>query len=65
MIPLRMEADFKPADWLGFILGTKLYINVFSDDEMTKNMEALIKAIGNRGRISCDEVDGMLFNDVF
>ena len=59
IIPLRMEPDFKPVDWLGFILGTKLYIDVFSDDEMTKNMEALIKAIGNRGRISCDEVDGM------
>ena len=59
IIPLRMEADFEPVDWLGIILGTKLYIDVFSDDEMTKNMEALIKAIGNRGRISCEELDGM------
>ena len=57
-----METDFKPVDWLGIILGTKLYINMCSDDEMTKNMEALIKAIGNRGRKSCDEVDGMQSN---
>ena len=65
IIPLRMETDFKPVDWLETILGTKLYINMCSDDEMTKNMKALIKAIGNRGRKSCDEVDGMQSNVIY
>ena len=54
-----MEPDFEPTGWLGIILGTLLYIDFCSDDDMTNNMEALFKEIGNKGRKSCDETDGM------
>ena len=54
-----MEPGFKPTSWLGIVVSTLLYIDFCSEDEMTKNMEALCKEIGNLGRTGCDEVDGM------
>ena len=64
IIYVRMQPDFYADGWLGFILGNSLYIdmsNISSDqsDDEINNMEKLIKGIGNKGRISCHELDGM------
>ncbi|XP_072019573.1 uncharacterized protein [Amphiura filiformis] len=50
VIPLLLENDYDPDGWLGFMLGTKLYYKFCSDDEMTRNMEGLLRELGNRGR---------------
>ena len=58
MIPLLMEANFKPEGWLGILQGTLLYTDMSSDDKVTTGIEKLIKELGNRGRGTKDEVDG-------
>ncbi|XP_072028059.1 uncharacterized protein [Amphiura filiformis] len=59
IIPLRLEADYKPDGWLGLALGKKLYFEFYSDDEMTTSMQKLIKEIEKRGlKRQCDEADG-------
>ena len=58
IIPLLMEANFKPEGWLGILQGTLLYTDMSSDDKMTTGIEKLIKELGNRGCSASDEADG-------
>ena len=58
MIPLLMEAKFKPTGWLGILQGTLLYTDLSSDDKMTDGIEKLIRELGDRGLGTGDEVDG-------
>jgi hypothetical protein len=56
MVPLMMQRGYKPKGWLGLILGTKLYYEFFAaavdtDDKFMKQMDALTREIGDRGRV--------------
>jgi hypothetical protein len=56
MVPLMMQHGYKPKGWLGLILGTKLYYEFFAaavdtDDKFMKQMDALTREIGDRGRV--------------
>ena len=57
VIPLLIESEYKPEGWLDILIGTKLYYKVFSVAELKKNISAITKAIGIRGRGGGD-VDG-------
>ena len=37
--------------WLGVLLGSRLYYRVDTDDQLNNNFPALIRALGDKGRI--------------
>ena len=46
IIPLRLEPDYTPDGWLGFIQGMDLYYACYSDEKLDEYMPALFKVIG-------------------
>ena len=49
VIPLLMEAEYKPDGWLGILQGMDLYYSFYSDDHLDTNMPKLLEAIGDCG----------------
>ena len=60
MIPLMMQANFKPKGWLGLILGTRLWYAFWDadaddDSAFEKRLDAVCKEIGDRGKPKVSE----------
>ncbi|XP_067054111.1 uncharacterized protein [Acropora muricata] len=55
IIPLMMDYRYKPNGWLGFIVGSKFWIDLRDRCKLDTNLDKLIKELGNRGRISVEE----------
>ena len=49
IIPLKMQRDYRPDGWLGFILGAKFWIDFSNDNKLSTSVEALLKELGGRG----------------
>jgi len=45
IIPLMMEKGYAPKGWLGLLLGTKLWYDLTSEDNLASTMPAVIAAI--------------------
>lgn len=55
IIPLMMDYRYKPNGWLGFIVGSKFWIDLRDRYKLDTSLDKLIKELGNRGRISVEE----------
>lgn len=55
IIPLMMDYRYKPNGWLGFIVGSKFWIDLRDRCKLDSNLDKLIKELGNRGKISVEE----------
>lgn len=55
IIPLMMDYRYKPNGWLGFIVGSKFWIDLRDRCKLDTSLDKLIKELGNRGRISVEE----------
>ena len=45
LIPVMFERGYKPDGWLGILMGSKLYYNMFNSDEMADSMPGLVNAV--------------------
>lgn len=50
IIPVLMEADYKPTGWLGALMGTRLYFNMSDVRQIPNKMGGLIKELGDAGK---------------
>ena len=50
IVPVLMEADYKPTGWLGALMGTRLYFNMSDPRHIASKMGGLIKELGDAGR---------------
>ncbi len=50
IVPVLMEADYKPTGWLGALMGTRLYFNMSDVRQIPNKMGSLIKELGDAGR---------------
>ena len=57
IIPLMMQHNYKPDGWLGFLLGTKFWIDFHSKTVVKPGVTKLIKELGGRGK-DVDVTDG-------
>ncbi|XP_041480874.1 uncharacterized protein LOC121428360 [Lytechinus variegatus] len=55
IIPLMLQDQFAPEDWLGALVGMKKYYSLFSDDLMKEALPDLVRDLGNRGK--CGKLD--------
>ena len=51
-VPLRLQQDYVPDGWLGIMVGTRLYFDVYSEDIIDRQIPGLVKELGVRGKIS-------------
>ena len=51
IIPLMLEKRYRPAGWLGMIVGSKLWFEFSERHMMDTSLEKLIKELGRRGRL--------------
>ncbi|XP_041471482.1 uncharacterized protein LOC121420981 [Lytechinus variegatus] len=49
VVPLKMQNGYDPNGWLGAMLGTKFYIEMYKLDLVDKNGHLLIRELANRG----------------
>jgi hypothetical protein len=64
MIPLMMQQGFKAKGWLGLILGQSVYHAFYpnavpTDETFMQRMDALIREIGDRGKIKTRVSEGV------
>ena len=57
IIPLMMQRNYKPDGWLGFLLGTKFWIDFHSKTVVKPGVTKLIKELGGTGK-DVDVTDG-------
>ncbi|GLI60450.1 hypothetical protein VaNZ11_002607 [Volvox africanus] len=57
IVPVLMEADYKPTGWLGALMGTRLYFNMSDVRQIPSKMGSLIKELGDAGRINAQHKD--------
>lgn len=50
IIPLMLQDQFTPEDWLGALVGMKKYYPMFSDDLMRQCLPDLVSELSNRGK---------------
>lgn len=50
IIPILMEAGYKPSGWLGALIGTRLYFSLHDARQIPTKMPGLIKELGDAGR---------------
>lgn len=50
-----MDGKYKPDGWLGFIVGSKFWIDFSEKHKLDSNLGALIRELGNRGKIELHE----------
>jgi hypothetical protein len=55
MIPLMVEAEFKPAGWLGLLVGSRLYFNfhaaaIETEELFMRQMDLVERDLGDRGK---------------
>ncbi|XP_033727094.1 uncharacterized protein LOC117316559 [Pecten maximus] len=58
VIPLKMELNYKPDGWLGFICGAKLFFDFGGKYSFESRMEGLVKEISSK--LSKDMVDSVI-----
>ena len=51
-VPLRLQREYIPDGWLGILVGTRLYFDVYSEDQLDVQVPRLIKELRDRGKIS-------------
>ncbi|XP_070554358.1 uncharacterized protein [Ptychodera flava] len=49
-IPIRVQQDYMPDGWLGILIGTKLYFDIYSELSLVETTPKLIKELGDRGK---------------
>ena len=49
IIPLKFD-DYEPSDWLGLIMGSKLYYKVHTDEVLEEVFPNLVRELGAKGR---------------
>ncbi|KAL9979635.1 hypothetical protein ACROYT_G017320 [Oculina patagonica] len=55
VIPLMMDSKYRPDGWLGFIVGSKFWIDFSEKHKLDSNADKLVKELGNRGKITAQE----------
>eukprot|EP00057_Strongylocentrotus_purpuratus_P020432 XP_011674906.1 PREDICTED: uncharacterized protein LOC105443453 [Strongylocentrotus purpuratus] len=50
IIPLMLQDQFTPEDWLGALMGMKKYYPMFSDDRMKQCLPDLVSELSDRGK---------------
>ena len=55
IIPLMMESKYKPDGWLGFIVGSKFWIDFSEKHKLDTNADKLVRELGNRGKTTVQE----------
>ena len=50
-----MENKYRPDGWLGFIVGSKFWIDFSEKHKLDMNANKLLKELGNRGKITVQE----------
>ncbi|XP_041468797.1 uncharacterized protein LOC121418766 [Lytechinus variegatus] len=51
IIPLQLEEGYEGEGWLGALVGTLLYYKMYSNEVIPESFPALIKEIGDRGKM--------------
>ncbi|PNH02769.1 hypothetical protein TSOC_011218, partial [Tetrabaena socialis] len=57
IVPVLMEADYKPTGWLGALMGTRLYFNMADPRQISGKMGSLMKELGDAGRTTASHKD--------
>jgi len=52
---LRLQHDYVPDGWLGILVGTRLYFDVYTEQLLENQIPRLVKELRNRGKISPSE----------
>ncbi|XP_078366964.1 uncharacterized protein LOC144650989 isoform X1 [Oculina patagonica] len=52
VIPLMMDSKYRPDGWLGFIVGSKFWIDFSEKHKLDSNADKLVRELGNRGKIT-------------
>ena len=52
IIPLMMENKYRPDGWLGFIVGSKFWIDFSEKHKLDMNTDKLMRELGSRGKIT-------------
>ena len=55
IIPLMMDGKYRPDGWLGFIVGSKFWIDLSEKHKLDSNVDKLVKELGTRGKIELQE----------
>ena len=50
IVPLMMESNYRADGWLGMIMGSKLWIDFSSGQNISDSIEKLKKELGMRGK---------------
>jgi hypothetical protein len=51
-VPLRLQREYIPDGWLGILVGTRLYFDIYSEDQLDVQVPRLVKELRDRGKIS-------------
>ncbi|XP_077984869.1 uncharacterized protein LOC144439456 [Glandiceps talaboti] len=51
-IPIKVQPKYSPDGWLGILVGTKLYFDFSSEENLETNFPSLVRELGDRGRKS-------------
>ena len=55
IIPLMMENKYRPDGWLGFIVGSKFWIDFSEKQKLDVNADKLVRELENRGKITVQD----------
>ncbi|XP_072016146.1 uncharacterized protein [Amphiura filiformis] len=55
IVPLMFQSDFEPSDWLGPLMGLKLYYNVHDEEKLEKVFPDLVRELGDKARKAKEE----------
>ncbi|XP_020626470.1 uncharacterized protein LOC110063812 isoform X2 [Orbicella faveolata] len=55
IIPLMMENKYRPDGWLGFIVGSKFWIDFSEKHKLDMNADKLVRELGDRGKTTVQE----------
>ncbi|RMX38043.1 hypothetical protein pdam_00020147 [Pocillopora damicornis] len=58
VIPLMMDGKYRPDGWLGFIVGSKFWIDFSEKHKLDSSLDTLIRELGNRGKFEPQEPIG-------
>ena len=50
-----MDSKYRPDGWLGFIVGSKFWIDFSEKHKLDSNADKLVKELGNRGKVTVQE----------
>ena len=64
IVPLMMESNYRPDGWLGIIMGSKLWIDFSSGQNISDSVEKLKKELGTRGKRESAAKKGDKWTDV-